>query len=113
MATGRLGYVTGGLAQTTLTSVYPVPSGYYSVVNISVTNTSSTPCTIRIALSTAVSAGSINAGEYIEWNTVVVGNGVFERTGLVLNAGINVWVYTSGAAGTTNVTVYGIETSTS
>ena len=101
------------MTTTTLTSVYTVPTGYYSVFNISVTNTASATATIRIAISTSSTAGSINAGEYIEYGTNIVGNGVFERTGLVANAGMYVWVYTTGASNTVNVTVYGIETSTS
>lgn len=116
MATGRLGYVVGGLTQNTLTNPYFVPANTYSVFNISITNTASTSCQIRIALSTATVAGSINQGEYIEYGTTVIGNGVFERTGLVAGSAggnnIYVWVYTTGATGTVNCTVYGIETST-
>ena len=110
MATGRLGYVAGGLTATTITNVYQVPTGYYSVFNVSVTNTASTSCTIRIAIST--SSSSPNSGEYIEYGTTIIGNGVFERTGLVADAGKYVLVYTTGTTGTVNCTVYGIETST-
>jgi len=108
MATGRLGNTA--LSATTLTSVYTVPANTYSVFNISVTNTNATAATIRIALSTASTSGSVAASEYIEYGTTIVGNGVFERTGLVLDAGKYVWVYSTSAA--VNVTVYGIETST-
>jgi hypothetical protein len=56
------------------------------------------------------SAGTPNAQEWLEYDTTIIGNGVFERTGLVVNAGLNIVVYSD----TTNVgcTVYGIETST-
>ena len=110
MATGRLGFVSGGLTQNTLAQPYSVPSGYYAVFNISLTNTASTSCTIRIALST--SATTPNIGEYIEYGTTVIGNGVFERTGLVAQAGIYVHVYTTAATGAMTCNVYGIETST-
>lgn len=112
MATGRLGYASGGLTTTTLTNVYTVPTGYYAVFNISVTNTASTTASVRIALSSSATSGGINSGEYIEYGTTIVGNGVFERTGLVANAGMTVWIYTTGATGAVNATVYGIETST-
>ena len=53
-----------------------------------------------------------NIGEYIEYGTTVIGNGVFERTGLVAQAGIYVHVYTTAATGAMTCNVYGIETST-
>jgi len=114
MATGKLGFVTGGLTTGigVPVSVYTVPTTTYTVFNISVTNTASTSCTIRIALSSAATYSAIDAGEYIEYGTTVIGNGVFERTGLVAGTGQKVWVSTSGASGTVAVTVYGIETST-
>lgn len=110
MATGRLGFVSGGLTQNTLAQPYSVPSGFYAVFNISLTNTSSSSCTIRIALST--SSTTPNIGEYIEYGTTVIGNGVFERTGLVAQAGIYVHVYSTAASGAMTCSVYGIETST-
>ena len=110
MATGRLGYVSGGLTQNTLTSVYQVPTSTYSVFNVSITNTGSASVTIRLAISTSNS--SPNSGEYIEYGTTIVGNGVFERTGLVADAGKYILVYTDGTSSTVNCTVYGIETST-
>ena len=109
MATGRLQNPVA-LSATTLTSVYNVPTGYYTVFNVSFTNTTSSAVTIRLAMSTATTAGSVNAADYIEYGTTVVPNGVFERTGLVAQAGMYVWAYSSAA--NVNVTVYGIETST-
>jgi len=109
MATGRLGTTqlsTGTIG--TYTNVYPVPAGYYSVFNVSFTNTSATPVTIRLAMSTSNSTPAIN--EFIEYGTTIVANGVFERTGLVLDAGKFVLASSTGTA--VNVNVYGIETST-
>jgi hypothetical protein len=108
MATGRLG--TNALAATTLTNVYTVPAGTYSVVNISFTNTSATAVTIRLLVGASTTL-SVIASEYIEYNTTIIGNGVFERTGVVLDAGRNVIAYASAAG--VNCNVYGIETSTS
>jgi hypothetical protein len=87
-----------------------VPVGYYAVFNVSVTNTNSSATTIRLAMSTASSAGGVIAAEYLEYGTTVVANGVFERTGLVAQAGMYIYVYASQT--NVNVNVYGIETST-
>jgi len=109
MATGRLGTTqlsSGSIS--TYTNAYVVPAGYYSVFNVSFTNTSASSVTIRLALST--SSSSPGSSEFIEWGTTIVPNGVFERTGLVLDAGKYVLVSSSGAG--VNVNVYGIETST-
>ena len=106
MATGRLG--TTQLAATTLTTVYTIPAGSYTVFNVSFTNTTTSAVTIRLATASAATPA---ASEYIEYDTTIVGNGVFERTGLVGGTGLLVVAYCSGAG--VNVNVYGIETSTS
>jgi hypothetical protein len=105
MATGRLG--VSAIPATTNTTVYTVPTGYYTVCNVSITNRNSTAIKVRVAMA---AAGTPNAQEWLEYDTTIIGNGVFERTGLVVNAGLNIVVYSD----TTNVgcTVYGIETST-
>jgi hypothetical protein len=106
MATGRL--YTGAPAATTVTPTYSAPTGYYSVVNVSVTNTNTTPVTIRLAV--CANTASPQASEYIEYEATIIPRGVLERTGLVLNpnAGIVAYVSTTGV----NVNVWGIETST-
>lgn len=105
MATGRLGNYA--IAATSNTTVYTVPTGYYTVCNISLTNRNASAIKIRVAIaSTAAPA----VQEWIEYDTVVIPNGVFERTGLVMNAGLNIVVYSDTA--NVGCTVYGIETST-
>jgi hypothetical protein len=106
MATGRLG--VQALPATTNTTVYTVPTGYYSVFNVSITNRNTTSVTVRLALATGASP---NDQDWLEFDTVIAPKGVFERTGLVAQAGINVVVWSS--ATTVGATVYGIETSTS
>jgi hypothetical protein len=107
MATGRV--ASTQLAATTLTQIYQVPTGYYGVYNVSFTNTSGSPVTIRLAIASTNSPGT---SEYYEYGTNVIASGVFERTGLVVQGGYYIFAYTS-AGSAVNVNVYGIETSTS
>ena len=79
MPTGRLGVQAISAAQ--LTTVYTVPSGYYTVLNVSITNRNASAVKIRVAMS---SAATPNIQEYLEYDTIIVPSGVFERTGLVL-----------------------------
>lgn len=107
MATGRLN-TPAQLAASTNTTVYTVPAGYYTVLNVSMTNTSTSSVTIRLAISTS---GTPSIAEWIEYDTTILGKGVFERTGLVVDAGKTIVAWAS-AGSAVNVTVYGIETST-
>jgi hypothetical protein len=96
---------------TSYTLLYSVPTGFYGVYNISFTNTTAASANIRIFIgaSTASVSGQI-ASEAFEYQTTVVGYGVFERTGLVLQPAANIVISSSGTA--MNVNIYGIETST-
>jgi len=96
---------------TAYTLLYTVPANNYGVYNVSFTNSSATAANIRmyIGTSTAAVSGQI-ASEAYEFQTTVAGYGVFERTGLVAQAGANFVVSSSGSA--MNVNIYGIETST-
>ena len=106
MPTGRLGVQAISAAQ--LTTVYTVPSGYYTVLNVSITNRNASAVKIRVAMS---SAATPNIQEYLEYDTIIVPSGVFERTGLVLGPGLNIVVFSDTA--NLGCTVYGIETATS
>jgi hypothetical protein len=108
MATGRL-YTPTQLG-TGNTTIYIVPNSTYSVCNVSLTNTSSSPVTIRLAISTAAAPTSPGP-EWIEWDTTIVAKGVFERTGLVLSPNLYLVALASTGA-VVNATVYGIETAT-
>lgn len=106
MPTGRLGVFAIPAAQNT--TVYTAPLGFYSICNVSVTNrNASSTITLRVAMS---ASGAPNPEEWLEYDTIVIPNGVYERTGLVLQAGLNIVVYSSTA--NVGCTVYGIETPT-
>jgi hypothetical protein len=105
MATGRL--AVAAIPATANTTVYTVPTGFYTVCNISLTNRNTTAVKVRVAMA---SSGTPSLQEWLEFDTVIIPNGVFERTGLVLNAALNIVVYSDTA--NLGCTVYGIETST-
>jgi hypothetical protein len=99
---------------TTYQNAYPngVGAGTYGVYNISFTNTTANTVQIRLYVG-ASTTGSLVSTEAIEWFTSIAGYGVFERTGIVAQAGTN-FIVSSNAGGTgVNVNIYGIETSTS
>ena len=105
MATGILG--TANLAATTDTTVYTVPATTFTVVTVSICNRSASTVTVRLAA--AISDTPAN-GEYLEFGTQVLANGVLERSGIVLDTGKRIVAYSS--ATDVSVVVYGIETPT-
>jgi hypothetical protein len=105
MATGRLG--AQDLTAAANTTLYTVPIDTFAVVSVSLCNRSNQACNVRLAVSDV--ATPTNA-EWIEYDTELLGKGVLERTGIVMDAGKFLVVY-SNAAGVTAV-AFGIETST-
>ena len=105
MASGILG--TADLTATTNTVVYTVPANTFSVVTVNVTNRNTQSRDVRVAAS-ATSTPS-NA-EWLEFDSELLGSGVLERSGIVLDAGKNIVVYANSTD--VNVVVYGIETPT-
>jgi len=116
-ATAQL--TAGNIAAGSGTLLYTVPTGYYGVYNVSFTNTASASQTIRMYIGASTTSLPI-ASEIFEYQTTIVANGVFERTGIVIDAGKNIVVSSTGgsggagtATGGVTVNIYGIETSTS
>jgi hypothetical protein len=105
MATGRLG--VADLAAATNTSLYTCPASTFSVVTISVVNRGATAASIRLAIA---SSSSPSNAEWIEYDTSLAAKGVLERTGLVIDAGKILVVYSSAVS--VNAVCYGIETAT-
>lgn len=105
MATGRLG--ANDLAAATNTTVYTVPSDTFSVVTLSICNRGNQAISVRVAVSASATP---TAAEWIEYDTEVLGKGVLERTGIVMDAGRLLVVYASAA--NVSAVAFGIETPT-
>jgi hypothetical protein len=105
MATGRLG--TADLSAATNTTLYTCPTGTFAIVNITICNRNASGVTVRLALASSATPGG---AEWLEFGTTIPANAVLERTGLVLDAGKVLVVYSSTTS--VNAVAYGIETST-
>ena len=108
MATGRLG--AQDLSAATYTAVYTVPSTTFSVVTLSICNRANQACTVRVAITTTVPPLAPGAGEFIEFDAEILGKGVLERTGIFLDAGKIISVYSNAAH--VSAVAWGIETTT-
>lgn len=105
MATGRLGIAD--LAATTNTTVYTCPASTFTVLTVSICNRTATAVTVRLAVASSSTPAN---GEYLEFGVSVGANSVLERTGIVMDAGKLLVVYSSSAS--VSAVAYGIETST-
>jgi hypothetical protein len=105
MPTGRLGIQD--LAATTNTTLYTCPTNTFAVASVTICNRNATSVTVRLGLTT--SAG-VTDNSYLEFDTTIPGRGVLERTGIVVDAGKLIVVYSSATG--VNAVAYGIETST-
>lgn len=102
MASGRLGAVD--LAATTNTTVYTVPASKTAAFTVNVCNRNTSSVTVRLALA---ATGTPGVTEWIEYDTPLGGNGVLERTGLMLDSGKLLVAYSSTA--NVSVVAYGVE----
>ena len=90
---GRLGKVEAG--NGSFTTLYAVPAGAdVATVNVLVANTNTTTAKITIAISTSTTPA---AQDFISYNYDVPGNGILERTALVLSPGEIILVSSNNA----------------
>ena len=106
MANGILGTPTA-LTATTSTVIYTVPANTFAVVTVNVTNRSASARNVRLALA---AADTPTDAEYIEYDSEIIGNGVLERSGIVIDADKRIVAYANSTD--VSVMVYGIETPT-
>jgi hypothetical protein len=88
MASEKLGAQT--LTAATYTTVYTVPSGKVSSININVVNRGAVPARVDVALATS---GTPTDADYIEFGATIPANGgILERSALAVSAGERVVV---------------------
>jgi hypothetical protein len=91
-------------AANTLATLYEVPVGRRSVVNVAACNRGTAPAKLRIAVSAAATPAD---SEYIEFDVSLAPTEVLERTALSLATGQKVVVRADGASVSFNT--WGIE----
>lgn len=103
MASGVFGKAS--LAATTMTEIVAPPTSGIKIASVSICNRTTADITLRLAV--AADTGSVADADYIEYDVKVPGNGVLERSGLVLSAGNGLMAY----AGDTGLSVvaYGVD----
>lgn len=104
MASGILG-TPADLAAGTYTTLYTVPASTFAVASVSIVNRSNTALTVRLAVA---EASTPTNAEFIEYDSTLAPKAILERTGIVMQAGKLLVVYSSAV--NCNAVVFGIET---
>lgn len=93
MASGRLGALN--LSATTNTQIYAGPAtSYVGTVTVSLCNRNATPVRVRLAVATT---SSPSTAEWLWYDKLIPGYEAVERTGLVVDNGKQIVVYTDTA----------------
>lgn len=104
MASGILG-TPADLAAGTYTTLYTVPADTFAVASVSIVNRGNTALTIRLAVA---DASTPTNAEFIEYDSTIAAKAILERTGIVMQAGKLLVVYSSAV--NCNAVTFGIET---
>jgi hypothetical protein len=110
MATGRIGALD--MSATTYQLLYTVPASTFTVATVSFCNRSASTVSVRLAVTTASTAPPTAPAntEFLEYDAQILANGVLERTGIVLDTGKILSVYSSATS--VSCVAMGIETTT-
>ena len=103
MASGRLG--ASDVAAGTYTTVYTCPASTFAVVSVNLLNRGNSSCFVRLAIA---DASTPTNGEFIEFDTELTPKSLLERTGIVMQAGKLLVVYSNVA--NLSAVAFGIET---
>jgi len=79
MASGRIATVDMPAGVNTV--LYTMPVGVILVLTVGICNRNSSDVKIRLAFT---DGGDLTDADYLEYDTIVRANGVFERTGIAL-----------------------------
>lgn len=107
MAKGTLGTAIY-LDDTAAHVVYTVPSGKAAVITLNACNRDTTATAVSVGIERAGNSGTLSNGEYIEYETSIIGHSVMERSGILLSAGDSI-VVKANVANTIDVNIWGIE----
>ena len=103
MASGRLG--ASDVAGGTYTTVYTCPASTFAVVSINILNRGNSSTSVRLAIA---DAGTPVNGEFLEYDTELTPKSLLERTGIVMQAGKLLVVYSNNP--NVDAVAFGIET---
>jgi len=101
MPSGRLGHAA--LGANSDADLYTVPVNTVTTATVNLCNRGNSPVSVRVAIRN----GAIANRHYLEYDAPIPGNGVLERTGIVMTAGEVLTVRAS--AGTVTARAHGFE----